>query len=156
MTNSGALASSPDGDLARCAMTFTRPAGGTLVVRLSGTWTMQTSLPSADEVSNQIEVDPKVERLAFDAAALTAWDSGLLTFLLKILGHCAERGIEAERDSLPEGVQRLLDLATAVPRKKYTGNGVTRTTFHALGSIPCFSKEVRRAASDAELKQWVA
>ncbi|HET9120520.1 MAG TPA: ABC transporter permease, partial [Solirubrobacterales bacterium] len=42
---------------------------------------------------------------------------GLLTFLLAILTRCAQLGIEVDRNGLPEGVQQLLALATAVPAR---------------------------------------
>ena len=112
---------------------------------------MQNGLPSAAEIQQQVESGQIVRRLVFDTQGLTGWDSGLVNFLLKVLGHCADRGIEAERDSLPEGVQRLLDLATAVPKKKDTGKGVKRTSFLAL-----VGEEVIRAlASTVEMVRFV-
>ena len=45
-----------------------------------------------------------------------------MTFLRHTLRACAERDLESDRSGLPEGVQRLLALAEAVPEKA-TGKG---------------------------------
>ena len=46
-----------------------------------------------------------------DAAGLTAWDTALLAFLRGLMVRFNERGIETGRGGLPDGVNRLLDLA---------------------------------------------
>jgi phospholipid/cholesterol/gamma-HCH transport system permease protein len=43
--------------------------------------------------------------------------SRLLTFLLGVINKCEQTGIVVVRDGLPEGVQKLLHLATTVPEK---------------------------------------
>jgi len=48
---------------------------------------------------------------------MRSWDSGLLTFLIKIFEACSKAKIEVVKDGLPEGVRRLIDLATAVPER---------------------------------------
>ena len=56
-------------------------------------------------------------RLAFDAREVTAWDSGFLVFVLKLVEAGTARGITVDRSGLPEGVRKLLDLAAAVPER---------------------------------------
>jgi phospholipid/cholesterol/gamma-HCH transport system permease protein len=97
---------------------FIQQTEGTLLVRLAGSWRMGKGLASADEVEKQLEAAPQVRTIAFDAEGLTAWDSGLLTFLIKVKEQCAARGIEADASGLPQGAQRLLALALAVPERK--------------------------------------
>ena len=92
----------------------------TLRVRLSGSWRLASPLPSAYVVERELE-HFGVRRASFDAQALTAWDTGLLTFLVRLLDFCAERGIETDRQGLPEGARRLLALASAVPETEGTG-----------------------------------
>jgi phospholipid/cholesterol/gamma-HCH transport system permease protein len=99
-------------------LTFDRTDGNTLVVRISGEWTAGNRLPPAGEVEKELASEPGVRRVAFDAAALGKWDSGLLTFLLKVLDRCSAAGVAVEKTGLPPGVVRLLDLATAVPERK--------------------------------------
>lgn len=99
-------------------MSFSRPTDDTLLVRLSGSWRMQDTLPSVSDVEQQIASGPRVRRVAFDTQGITAWDSGLVTFLLKILTHNTQNQIETDQAGLPEGVRRLLALATAVPERE--------------------------------------
>jgi phospholipid/cholesterol/gamma-HCH transport system permease protein len=49
---------------------------------------------------------------------VTSWDSGLLTFLLRVDAAASAAGVAVDPGGLPEGVGRLLRLATAVPERK--------------------------------------
>src|SRR5882762_8701241 len=106
---------------AACVLEFRRPAPDMLVVCLSGDWTIHASVPSADKVRRQLDAGGPVRRVVFDAQQLAEWDSALLTFLLQVVGETDRRGIAANRGGLPEGVRRLLALATAVPERRDTG-----------------------------------
>jgi len=98
-------------------LSVARSNDGTLVMRLAGPWQLRGELPSPDVIQHEIESAPP-RRVAFDAAQVTAWDSGLLTFLTKVTELCAQRQIPTDREGLPTGVQRLLALAEAVPERK--------------------------------------
>ena len=100
-----------------------RSEDGSLVVGLAGHWRKGSSLPSATQVLDQIESTSQLRGVAFDAGGVESWDSGLLTFLIKIIDACREREIEVDRGGLPEGVRRLLDLAYAVPEKQTRRGG---------------------------------
>jgi len=76
-----------------------------------------------------IESSPEITGVAFDTAELEGWDSGLLTFLLTVIDYCAKRGIAVNREGLPPGVNRLLDLASAVPERKGARRGTERASF---------------------------
>jgi len=112
-------------------LTYHRPGGDTLVVRIAGEWTVGQPLPPAGEVEKELSSDSGVRRVAFDAAALGKWDSGLLTFLLKVFDRCSAAGIAVEKTGLPPGVVRLLDLATAVPERKGARRELKRDPFLA-------------------------
>ena len=79
---------------------------------------MQNGLPSASDVQQQVESGQAIRRLVFDTQGLTGWNSGLVNFLLKVIEQCTNTGIEAQKEGLPDGVRRLLALATAVPERK--------------------------------------
>ena len=111
-----AVAAPPRG----CDLEFRRPDPDTLVLRLSGGWTIHAAVPSADTVRRQLDAGGPVRRVVFDAERLKEWDSALLTFLLQVVGETERRGIAANRAGLPEGVRRLLALATAVPERRDT------------------------------------
>jgi phospholipid/cholesterol/gamma-HCH transport system permease protein len=100
------------------SLSFDFPAQDTLQIRLAGSWKITNQLPSIQEIANQIRSGTRVKKVTFDTVALEGWDSGLVTFLLKVFDVCAKAGIEALRDGLPSGIKELLKLATAVPEKK--------------------------------------
>jgi phospholipid/cholesterol/gamma-HCH transport system permease protein len=101
---------------------FDRSGDGILVVHLAGAWHLRRDLPDPGLLRGEIDKAPP-KRLAFDSAGLAGWDSGLLTFLLEVSEVCAERKIPADRDGLPSGVRRLLDLAEAVPERQGARQG---------------------------------
>ena len=93
-------------------------AKGTLRLRLKGSWKIGAHFPSAEDVKKQIESSGGIRRIGFNTQNLTGWDSGLLTFLIKISDYCSHNNIVFDKDGLPEGVTRLIALATAVPERK--------------------------------------
>jgi phospholipid/cholesterol/gamma-HCH transport system permease protein len=99
-------------------LAFSRPSENSLALRLAGDWTIERVIPSPKEVQKQVDSGLPVQVLAFDTQDLGRWDSGLITFLLKVFDQCSQRQIDVDRRGLPEGVRRLLDLAAAVPEKK--------------------------------------
>jgi len=97
-------------------LSLARGPDGGLVLQLTGSWLLRAARPSPEQVEDAL--DPaRVRRLAFDARELGGWDTALVAFLVRVLRTCAERGIDAERGGLPEGVRRLLALAEAVPER---------------------------------------
>jgi phospholipid/cholesterol/gamma-HCH transport system permease protein len=117
-------------------LSFSRPTPDTLQIRLAGAWEMQAGLPSIDEVQKTLESEPKARRATFDTAQLGEWDTGLLTFLNKVVELCKQGQIDIDRDSLPTGVRRLLALAEAVPERKGA---------HAESARPAFVTRVGNA-----------
>jgi phospholipid/cholesterol/gamma-HCH transport system permease protein len=90
---------------------------------------MAGGLPSPGRVREEAEGgEAPVRRIVFDTSGVTDWDSGLLTFVRRVLQSCSARQIEADRSGLPEGVRRLLDLADAVPEKE-TGRASKKAPF---------------------------
>ena len=103
--------------LERCEVSAARSGAGELVLHLTGAWTLQNRIPALDELRESIEPDAGISRISFDSKNLTGWDSGFLTFLLRIIEYGKQRGIAFDLDGLPKGAHRLLDLATAVPER---------------------------------------
>src|SRR5438445_2043893 len=110
---------------------FGRQVADTLVLRLSGPWTIHERLPAVDEVQRELETDSAVRRVRFDTECLAAWDSALLTFLLRVAAQADGRGVAACRGGLPEGVRRLLALAMAVPERRDIGTAAARLSWLA-------------------------
>jgi phospholipid/cholesterol/gamma-HCH transport system permease protein len=113
----------------QCDMNFSRPAEDQLKIHLLGSWKLGNMLPSADEVRGRIESEPKVKHISFDTKELSGWDSGLLTFLISVIEHSSQSSIRVDKEGLPQGVHRLLDLASAVPERKGARRESLRTPF---------------------------
>ena len=103
------------------------------VLRLSGSWRMQDGLPSPAEVDAQLGAQPSARRLAFDAREVTAWDTGFLVCILKVLEAATARGMTVDRSGLPEGVRKLLDLAAAVPERDTKRGGGAQPPLARIG-----------------------
>ena len=125
-------------------MSFSRPTEDTLLVRLAGDWTLKEELPSVEEVQKQADSGPPVQRIAFDTQDLGRWDSGLITFLIKVFDQSSQSQIDTNREGLPEGVRRLLDLAAAVPEKKDAHKEALREPF--LVQVGRASMDIARQA----------
>ena len=80
---------------------------------LKGDWTLQTDCPAFYELRVALE-NTAPAKLTCDTSELGQWDSVLAAFLLKAHGYAEQSGIEMNLQSIPEGTQRLLELATAV------------------------------------------
>jgi phospholipid/cholesterol/gamma-HCH transport system permease protein len=117
---------------------------GGLRVALAGAWSIHQGLPPPDEALARLKDEQGITSLSFDCAALAGWDSGLLTLLTKIDGICRSRGIALDTAGLPDGLQRLLGLATAIPERAGARRGaesdpllarVADATFALLGGV---------------------
>ena len=111
---------------ARGEMRLSRATEDTLLVQLSGSWTLHTERPTVAELKPQLDAGARVQRLTIDTQDLKAWDSGLLIFLRKLEELCQQRQIAVDRAGLPDGIRRLLDLAAAVPERSGTRRGEAR------------------------------
>jgi phospholipid/cholesterol/gamma-HCH transport system permease protein len=90
----------------------------TLLLRLRGSWHLSRDLPSAALVIPELAKPPAPGRVSYDVSGLSGWDSGLISFLLELESACRQRGIKDDREGLPAGVKRLIELAEAVPEKE--------------------------------------
>jgi len=92
-------------------------AGDDLIVGLGGTWQLRTHLPGTTAVEAALDAAPPPTGVRYDAGRLGGWDSSVLTFLQGVEDAADQRGIPVERDGLPDGVRRLVELARAVPER---------------------------------------
>ncbi len=99
-------------------VSFHRPDDKTLQVDLAGDWLLANGIPAASRFTGEMTAGAAVDRVCFNTRDLTDWDTGLLTFLVRIIRECGGAGIAVDKQGLPQGVQRLLALAAAVPERK--------------------------------------
>ena len=100
-----------------------------LAIRMSGTWRLQYGLPSINVIKSEIESFPQPKVVLFDTQELAVWDSSIVWFLSKVSELCRERGVVVDRETLPKGLRRLLELAEAVPEKKSSAERVRAASF---------------------------
>ncbi len=134
----------------KCTLNFNRPTDDTLSILLSGSWRMRTGLPPITNVQNQIESNPGIKQISIDTQEITDWDSGLLTFLIKLNDYCTQKHITINKDRLPEGVKRLLEIATAVPEKETHGEKARESFLSVLGE-----KTIQLSRSTAEVFTFI-
>lgn len=118
-----------------CAISYGRPDENTLLVKLRGSWTIGARIPATDEAQKYMQPAKGIRRVVFGTDEVADWDSGLLTFLIKIKDYCSKNNITFEKDGLPRGVERLISLASAVPERKGARKQFTRPSlFDRIGA----------------------
>ena len=96
---------------------------GTLVLVLSGHWRIGQGLASISGVEELLDRERRIRAVRAEDHGIEAWDSSLVSYLLKVGDLCAARNLEFDRSGLPAGVSRLLALARAVPVKADAARG---------------------------------
>jgi len=97
---------------------FSQSAPHTLNAAISGAWHIGSRLPAPTTVLSRLEADSRIKNLIIDTSGLAEWDTSFLTFIRNITKECQERKIALDMQGLPEGIQRLLHLASVVPEQK--------------------------------------
>jgi phospholipid/cholesterol/gamma-HCH transport system permease protein len=101
------------------SLTMTRPAPGTLLLQVAGTWRVGEAIPSPRLVSEEIDRE-HTERLLFASDGVDAWDSALLSFVARVVNIARVSDVVVDRAGMPAGVQRLLALVEATPFERRT------------------------------------
>ena len=81
-------------------------------IRLTGTWSLRARVPRYQAVAARLA---GARRVHLDGSALASWDSSVVTFLAALISDCRANQVEVDQAGLPDGLQRLLTLAFAVP-----------------------------------------
>ncbi len=92
--------------------------GPNICLWLKGNWRFSDGIPPATSLTEQLAKHPHCQHLKFHSEQLDQWDSGLMTFLVRLIEHCRQQQIAVDQSGLPQGVQKLLKLAAAVPERK--------------------------------------
>ena len=109
-------------------LSFSQLERGALLLGLRGDWKLKTACRHPRRSAGVSRL-LGLQHLGVDATHLGAWDSGLLAFLVGVQQLCKTRDIRIESDTLPDGVRRLLKLATAVPERKGARRTAERRDF---------------------------
>ena len=92
-----------------------RDGDGTMVVRVSGDWSLETPTPAPASAMQELKAEPPA-RLVFQAVTLGHWDSSLVSFLVSVAEVARGESLPVDTTGLPKGLQHLLALA-AGPRR---------------------------------------
>ena len=112
------------------------PSPDNLQLVLAGSWLLTDSRPSAAGIEEQLRVRSTIRKISFNGAAITDWDTGLLTFLARIYQLAGEHDVDIDPDGLPDGARRMMALAQAVPPIEDTGrHGDTMSLLERVGQI---------------------
>lgn len=84
------------------------------VLRLLGDW-VQGQHPGDFAALQDGLSAAHASHLTADGSTLGDWDSVLMAFLLQCYNYCREHGVEFTIRGMPEGVDKLMGVATAVP-----------------------------------------
>jgi phospholipid/cholesterol/gamma-HCH transport system permease protein len=93
-------------------------------IRLSGVWRIHHGMPTARRLEPELISPLTPGRVVVEGDALTAWDSSVVNFLTGLMQICRARHITLDRSGLPEGLNRLVDLADATPDARQTNAAV--------------------------------
>lgn len=115
-------------------------------LQFAGNWRFKDGIPTTEPLIQQLLNNPQCRQLYFDSRQLGEWDSGLMTFLLRLFAGCREQQVEVDRSGLPAGVQKLLRLAHAVPERKGARRAVLGVP--VLARIGNLTIEIHRNWSD--------
>ncbi len=101
-------------------MLFAAPGeSGMLRIVLRGDWLLNgPRAPASSDFLRLVDGASGLRRIAFDTRELGQWDATLLIGLAALLGHARDRQLEIDASGLPEGAQRLLQLAGAVGERE--------------------------------------
>lgn len=106
-----------------------------LRLRLAGDWLVGSIPRSHQRLLHDVAVKPPT-RLILCAADVGRWDSGLITYVLKVRKVCEQQGVGFTTEGLAAGAQRLLRLADVAVDKHTASGRVLRTPFlERLGEL---------------------
>ena len=110
-------------------------------VCVGGAWAMSAPWPQEASAALGQLADQRIRELRIESVELGQWDSSLLVFLVQLVKTARARNLPLQTE-LPQGLERMLRLAFAVPAKEGSARGsasvgfVTRVGEHILDLRP--------------------
>lgn len=120
-------------DSAKLDITYSKDDQVTLL--LAGNWNLNQPLPGEKEALSGILRHPRVKEIRFDTNKLVGWDSAILVFLRTIFLWAEQQQIPVNLNGLPQGLQKLLKLATAVPERETGRDPMETSLLSRIGDV---------------------
>ena len=98
-----------------CPLVSYRRDEDTLRIQLGGVWRTGAGIAADPGGLPRALADGRIARVVYEARDLEHWDSSLLAFVVRLERTAKACSLSTSRDALPEGLQRLVDMAFAVP-----------------------------------------
>ena len=92
-------------------------AEGALLFHAGGDWSIHRSTPSPGLIEQRLAGSDSIKSARFDFSQLQGWDSSLVSCVVAVATRCRELKIPLAMQGAPEGVDRLLKMALAVPER---------------------------------------
>src|SRR5207245_7356305 len=96
----------------------------------------------------ELQSAPKPSRITFDTRELGQWDSALLTLLATVEEFGQAQKIPIDRDHLPAGARRLLELADANPDRPAAPSQIPQGLFADAGAAAIQASQTLVATLD--------
>jgi phospholipid/cholesterol/gamma-HCH transport system permease protein len=87
---------------------------GEVRIRVAGAWRIREGMPAELDLMRFVSRET-VSAVSFDGGGITSWDSSLVAFVNGLTERLPQPGVTVDLRGLPEGVQRLLALASVRP-----------------------------------------
>jgi phospholipid/cholesterol/gamma-HCH transport system permease protein len=113
-------------ETAKASLLLERHASGVLLIQIAGDWLKDADRPDSAVAIAALAQQPLPGAIVFDTRSLGRWDTTLMTFLTAVRRRADEANIPIDPAGLPEGAQKLLQLAFAVPERA----GARKVTGH--------------------------
>lgn len=81
---------------------------------LQGDWTQDQQSPDFSGLHSALQSNASLRHLLVTGSDLDEWDSTLMAFLLQCHNYCQANNIDFKTQNLPDGAEKLLEVATAV------------------------------------------
>ena len=126
-----------------------------LTISVGGCWKMGTAWPASAHAALQAITHAQTSALTLRCDVLHTWDSSLLVFLVQCIRAARRRELPVRRE-LPQGLERLVQLAFAVPAKQGAGRsredtGAVARLGEAVLALPGRLREFTAFVGDATL-----
>jgi phospholipid/cholesterol/gamma-HCH transport system permease protein len=105
----------------------------TLLIKLSGDWRISAGFLSVNEVTSQLTSHPDISQINISVSPELKWDSGFISFLLKLIRESEQKKIQVAREGLPSEAQKLLALALKVREKSVLSKHAPEPFFEKAG-----------------------
>jgi len=91
-----------------------------LKIVLKGDWLLKDGLSSVDNFETELTNKSTIKNILFSSGSLGQWDTSLIQFARSVVVLCKQNEVNCDLSDLPEGVQNLVKLSTAVPERTDT------------------------------------